>query len=196
MPSTQRSNQPAPCPPGSVRNRTLEKPTKGFLGFRYFEPEGAWASLVPNNTFGIEYVNPIGKTRISEFNGVVNLVDHGWQRDLQTCCTQFGKLFAFFIRPRLIHADVRCFVVRCYPAIEGMSFFDVDKKEIDPFLEILIPVFDVTDTVSEGASSVTAENKDRRLTAQRGYLDRSLTVHAVQHKLGSQLSYLRSTYDL
>ena len=48
-----------------------------------------------------------------------------------------------------------------------MSFFDVDKKEIDPILEILIPVFDVTDTVSEGASSVTAENKDRRLTAQR-----------------------------
>ena len=53
-----------------------------------------------------------------------------------------------------------------------MGFFDVDKEKMGLTLETVVPIFDVTDTGTEGPSGVTAKDKDCRLILQTGELDR------------------------
>ena len=95
----------------------------------------------------------------------------------------------------LVDPDACRFVARGYPTLLRMSFFNINKEKMGLIFVSLIPIFDVTDTGTEGPSRVTAEDKNCRLILQAGELDRcSVPLHIVQGEVGCRLAFDRSVH--
>lgn len=74
-----------------------------------------------------------------------------------------------------------------------MGFADVYEEEVNLVFAFLVPVFDVTDIATKGASGVGSENQRRRTPRQVRKRDLALPILGVEGEVGRRLSRIRST---
>jgi hypothetical protein len=119
--------------------------------------------LESHHAVGSDHVYAIRKTAIADRHRVVDLVNYCRDGNLQIRRAHFRDRFSLFIGRMLVDLNSIRFIVRGHPAFERMGFFYIYKTEFCLILVLLVPIFGVTDTVSERSSGITPEHKDDRL---------------------------------